>query len=138
MFEVIAFGVEDVMVLVFDFPARPARRHQADDVIVRDGVAGGKGVVVEAIALTIGGGQFAPVDPQGVVAVAQGHVIEVAVGVDFMAFAGPAANRDRLQGESRKPIVACFVGVGLAHQEKVAIRRQNRLTQGLMTIPIIA
>ena len=47
VFEVIAIVLEHIVVFVLDFPARTTRSNNRRNVVVAEGVIGGKGVVVE-------------------------------------------------------------------------------------------
>ena len=66
VFEVVALGFQGVVVVVFDFPpaasGRDDLRHLA--VIERQGRC--KAVVIPHATFFIGGGELAPIDPQGV------------------------------------------------------------------------
>jgi len=47
VFKMIAIVLEDIVVLVLDFPARPSSRDQSGNILVGEEMIGGKGVVVE-------------------------------------------------------------------------------------------
>ena len=89
VFEVIALGLEGVVVFVLDLPASPARGDDALHVLVGEGEVGDEGVEVEDFSLVVGHGQFAPVDFEGVVSVGQGDLVGVMGEVLFQpAFGG--------------------------------------------------
>lgn len=86
--EVVALGLQRVVVLVFDLPAAASCRDDLGDVTVVQRQAGREGVAVPHLAAVVGGDELAPVDLLGVVGVAPGDRVGVAIGVGFAAPAG--------------------------------------------------
>ncbi len=66
-----------------DFPTGPPGAHQLNDVMAGNPVIGGKGVFVEHFPLRIGRGQLTPVHLQRLLAVAQGDLVDEAIGHDL-------------------------------------------------------
>jgi hypothetical protein len=64
--EMVALGLEGVVVLVLDLPAGAGRGHPGGDVLLGDGPVGDEGVGVEVLALGVGDEELAPVHLQGV------------------------------------------------------------------------
>lgn len=91
VFEVIALGFQGVVVFIFDFP--PAASGSNDlrywAVIERQGR--GKAVVIQHVAFFIGGSELAPIDQQGIIPIAEGNRLRVAIGIDLAPLAGPTA-----------------------------------------------
>src|ERR1700761_5772997 len=88
MFEVIAFGFKDVEFFVFDFPAGTAASSGFGDVMGSDRKIGYETVVIGDLA-AVGAADFdvEPVDVEGILAVAQRHVMEPAIAIDETGFA---------------------------------------------------
>ena len=72
VFEMVALGLEGVVVLVLDLPAGPPGSDQAGDVGLVDRPVGDPGVVIDRVALGVGDADFAPVDLESVLALGQG------------------------------------------------------------------
>ena len=81
MFQVIALGLERIIVFVFDFPTGAAGGGKGGDVLVGDREIGYPAIEVEHLALGVGLGEFTPVDPEGILAFGQGHRVGIAIGV---------------------------------------------------------
>src|SRR3954468_18370441 len=76
VFQMIAIVLEDIVVLVLDFPARTTSRDNGGDVVVAEGVIGGKGIVIETLAcLLLDNCHFTPVDLTSVGVSTQGNLI---------------------------------------------------------------
>ena len=64
MFEMIAFGFEDIIVLVRDLPARSSGVHDGFHAGAIQGVHGGEGMAIQDGAIGLfGDGEFTPIDP---------------------------------------------------------------------------
>ena len=97
--EVIALGLERIVVLILDFPSRAASGGKLGDVVFRDPMGRRPGIVEEHRVVLIGGDEFAPVDHQGIIGIAQRDVIDIAVGVGELFFPGAAGmNNGRYLG----------------------------------------
>ena len=88
--EVVALGLQGVVVLVLDFPAAAPGLDDLGDVAAVQRQAGGEGVAVQHLAVFVRGGEFAPIHLQRVVGIAQRDRAGVAVGVGLAPPAGPA------------------------------------------------
>jgi len=89
VFEVVTLGLEGVVVFVLDLPAAAGRFDHVDDIVGGGGMGGGPGVAVEPLGAGVGGGQFAPAGQEGIVAVAQGQMGQVTLGIGEAPFAIP-------------------------------------------------
>ena len=79
VFEVLALGFERVVILVLDLPTCSARSGNRHDIVVSDVMGRGPGLAEHHVALGIRGDEFAPINPQGIIAVAQGRLIDLTV-----------------------------------------------------------
>ena len=92
MLEMIAFGFEGVVVLVLDFPAGSSGLHDGLHIGVIQGVRRRKGIAIQDGAVGFfGDGQFTPLDPQGILAFAQGDLVGIPIGMDGAKPPIPAA-----------------------------------------------
>ena len=67
VFQMIAFGFENVVVFIFNFPASVPGIDNRDNRLLRELMIGHKGVVVELFAcFAMGDGDLAPIDQQGI------------------------------------------------------------------------
>ncbi len=140
--QVIALGLEGVVVLVLDLPAGAAGAHDLGNVAGVDRAVARKGVVIHDLAVRCGGGQLAPVHLEGIGAVAQRHFVHEAVGIGVGPFALPALDGERLHltagGQPRHPLIQRFVGIGLAHQDKIQPLPEDGFAQRLLTVEVVA
>ena len=140
--EVVALGLQGVVVLVLDLPAAAPGLDDLRHVAVAQRQVGRKGVAVQHLALRRGGGEFAPVDFHRVVRVAQRDRRGIAVGVGLVALAGPAGAHHGVDGADAlqvlQPLVGGGVGVGLADQDEVQPVRPQYEAVRLMAVQIIA
>jgi len=116
--------LEHVVVLIFDLPAGAARRHDGADGIIGQAVVGSKSVVVELRPRGfLHDGQLAPVHEQDVRAGAQGDVIDIAIGPQLKAVAGPDAHGNLGNGpdaiEQGNLGVQGHMRVGFARKDEV-------------------
>ena len=92
MLEMSAVGVEGVVVLGLDVPAGSSGLHDGLHLGVLQGVLGRQGLAIQDGAVGFfGEGQFTPLDPQGICAVAQGALGGLPIGVDGATLPVPAA-----------------------------------------------
>ncbi len=68
VFEVIPLGFERVVILVLDFPTRKVGGGKRRDILGRDGMGTCPGIAEQHLGIR--GDEFAPIDHQGIVAVA--------------------------------------------------------------------
>ncbi len=93
MLQVIALGLEDVVVFVFDLPSPATRLGHIHDVVRRQAMIGDTAVVIELLAcFGVGNGKLKPIDGQGTVTTTQEHVVEVAHHGHFREAAIPVAH----------------------------------------------
>ena len=99
VFQVVAFGFQGVVVFIFDFPAGATGLYDAGDIVCGKDMVCDEGIVVEDFASDfMGDDQFAPIDVQGIVAIAQRELVDEAIVPDFPVFAipaGPGKSLDR-------------------------------------------
>ena len=132
-------------VLLFSFsPFQRARPSRTDvgDVRLGDPVIGGKGVFINDLAVVIaGGGQLAPVDIEGLLAIAHRHLIDEAIGIGIAVFALAAVDLECLDiaggRQSRYPFIQRRVRIGLAHQDKIQPLPDEGFAQRLFAIQVI-
>lgn len=137
--EVIALGLEGVVVLVLDLPSGTACRCEIGDAVAGDGMGSGPGIVEQHFAILGRGDEFAPVDHQDIVAVAQGHLIDIAVSVGEMLLADAAhAGEAGVAGEVGDPFVQGGMGVWLAGEDEVGMVFKYLLTERLMAVQVVA
>src|SRR5215468_1128672 len=82
--QMVALGLEDVVVFVFDLPASPARLRHRRDVVSSQAMIGDKAVVIELF--TCGGidaRELEPIDRHGIVTPSQQHSIDVPIPHHF-------------------------------------------------------
>src|ERR671915_363113 len=89
MLEVIAFGFQGVVVLVFNLPPAAPGGNHLHDVGILYRMRGGKRIVVHHLTIQGGGRELTPIHHQGVVSVPQRHRTNIPIGIDLMAFASP-------------------------------------------------
>ena len=58
MFEIVAFGLKGIIVFVFHFPTSATGLDNGADGLVRDEMAGGKGIFIELLTIGSRHGQF--------------------------------------------------------------------------------
>lgn len=143
VFEVVALGLEDMVVLVLDLPAGPTSRHDGLDSLGGQVMVGDKGMVIEDFAgRFMGNGQVAPVDQQGLLASPQGQFVEIAITPHFAIATVPQAKRAGWQPSQAvdgcHPLVQRGVGIGLANEDEVEFRSQQRGPKRLMGVQVIA
>ena len=77
--QMVALGLEYVVVFVFDLPPPPAHVCNVPNVVRRQAMIGNTAIVIELLArLGVADGDLKPIDGQGRVPTAQEHVVEVA------------------------------------------------------------
>jgi hypothetical protein len=79
VFEVIALGLERVVVLVFDLPPSAACGDEGDYVLLGDFEVGNPPVVMNDLMVVVRDDEFAPVDLQGVLALGPRNAVGVAI-----------------------------------------------------------
>ena len=91
VFQVVAFGFENVVVLIFDLPASPAISDDGFNGRFDDFKIGDEGVFVDLLARVFSGyAQFAPVDLEGPLITPQGQLVGIPIGIDFAKTTIPA------------------------------------------------
>ena len=140
--QMIAVVLEHVVVLVFNLPASSARGNDGKQRLLREGVAGGEGVLVDALTdIFPMDGHLTPVDMQGVQAVTQRELISIAAMPDFGIACSPATQG--VLGQAIDPaeqihlFVERQVGVRFAGHDEVHFMLEQHLTEGLFTVKII-
>lgn len=136
MFQMVALGLEGVVVLVFNLPTRAARGDDAGDVFVGDLKIGDEGVFIKNFALLVGDGRLAPVDLQGTFALDQRNLVGIPVGVMFplvfLVLHTHLEGVDVLAGfQIRHPLVKVGVGIGFADKDEMKAVEQRAPTEGL-------
>lgn len=82
--KMITFGLEDVVIFIFNFPTSPSDINKRDDGLSREVMIGCKGVVVELFTgFAVGDGHFAPINQQGIHATPEGNILNETTGDNF-------------------------------------------------------
>ena len=140
--EVVALGLQGVVVFVFDFPASAPGRDDRGHVAVVERQGGRKGVVVQHLAVHVGGGELAPVDRERVIGIAQGDGCRVAVSVRLAALAAPARAGHGADGagtlQVRHPLGGDGMGLRLADQDEVESLGLHGAAKRLVAVEVIA
>jgi len=125
MFEMRAFRVEGVVVLVLDFPAGSSGLHDGLHAGAIHVVLRRKGIAIADGAVGgFGDGECTPIDPQRVFSLAQRDVVGIPIGVHLVKATIPAA--DAPVGEISRscsrgnPFIQGFVRIRLTAQDEVA------------------
>ena len=92
--EVVPFGLQGIVVLVFDLPPTAACLDQLLDVFEGDLMIGNEGILSSYLAAMVGHREACPVDLDGVLLGPEIDLIEVAVGEPLAGFAGPLLTAD--------------------------------------------
>ena len=139
--EVITLGFQGVVVFVFDLPPAASGgnhlRHLA--VIERQGRC--KAVVIQHVAFFIGGGELAPIDQQGVIPIAEGNRLRVAIGVDLAPLAGPPPADHGVDGPAPVQKLDPFghegMGRRLADQDEAESPLQRLAAERFVAVQVI-
>ena len=141
--QMVALGLEDVVMLVFDLPAPAARLRNVHNMVSRQAMIGDKMVVRELF--TRGGThdhELEPIDRHGIVTTAQQPVIAIPIPHHVREAAMPTAAfklGDTVVGvPKRQPLIERGMGVGLAHQDAVKALLAGSGTKRLLAGEIIA
>ena len=142
MLEMIAFGFQGVVVLVLDFPPGSSGLHDGLHIGVLQGVLRRKCIVIQDGAVGFfGDGQFTPIDPQGIFALAQGDLVGIPIGVDRAKPPIPAAAGELLELSGNcspsQPLVQRGVRLWFADQDEVEAVVEHEVTEGLFTVKIV-
>ncbi len=92
----VALSFQGIVVFILHLPAGAPGPYDVGDVCFGDRVRGGKGVFINDLAVIPGGGQLAPVDLEGPLAIAQRHLMGETVDIGIAVFALAAVDLDRL------------------------------------------
>ncbi len=122
----IALRLEDVIVLVLNLPATAPGGDQGDDVVAIDGFRGRPSVLKERLALVVGDGQLAPIDPQRIRAFAQGNGVDPAVGFAQTLGSGPVGCGAHLQVCGALEIGDPFIEYGMGVNTRTRNHRPGR------------
>jgi len=79
MFEMVAFGLEGIVILVLNLPTSATGLNNLSYVIISKGVAGHKGVMVNHLLVRTADSYLTPVHQQRIRRVFEGQVIEISV-----------------------------------------------------------
>ena len=139
VFQVIAFGLEHIVILIFDFPAGPAIAHDGFDGGLADLKIGDKGIFVGLFpAILAHDHHFTPIHPQGASFCIQSYLVGKAIGRDFSILAYPApdnfAFQDLVGGQKSDGLIEIRMRVRLAHQNEMETLVSDGLTEGLTAV----
>ena len=121
--EVVTFGFQRVVVFIFDLPAAASGGDDLQHILLIERQGSRKGVVIQPLTVLIGGGEFTPVNPQGVIAIAERNRRGLAIRVDLAPSASPASANHGVDGaaplQKLQPLVNDGMGSGFANQDEV-------------------
>ena len=133
--EVIALGLQRIVVFIFDLPsAAPGRDDlQHGPVIERQGRR--KGVVIEHVTVLIGGGEFAPVNLQGVISIPQ-KAVQQLQNIQSVYTVGPD-NKVQARPVVTGPKVGdlWIIEQGLEPGDRVIVEGQLKVRPGSLVTP---
>ena len=93
VFQMIALGLEDIVVFIFRLPATSARANHRGNRLGCELMTSDEGILVKYFAIGLTGErQFAPIDEQGGLGVSQGNLIDVAIPVNLFRALVPLAD----------------------------------------------
>lgn len=143
MFDMIAFGLEHVVVFVFDFPPPAACSGKVGNVVSRDPMIGDKAVVIALFArVGMHRGDLKPIHRPGILTAAQPHIVARAIQHDVAHAAAAVALLNFLHGLRLLPkgqaLIERGMRVGLAHQDEVEAGCERTCTQRVIAVKIIA
>jgi hypothetical protein len=141
--QMVALGLEDVVIFVFDLPASTARLRGVRDVVGAQAMIGDKAIVIEWFArFGMHDRDREPIDRQGIVTTTPEHVIDVPIQAHFRAPAMPTAafklGHPVVGLPKRQPLRERGMGVRLARQDAVQALWQGQGTKRLLAVEIIA
>ena len=79
VFKMIALRLEGIVVLILNLPATAPSSDPGDNIVVMDGFRGRPRVAVKRLTLGVGDGEFTPIHPPCIRAVAQRHTVNPAI-----------------------------------------------------------
>lgn len=142
MVEMIAVVLEDIIVFIFDFPTGTTSGDGLHDIVFVNGVRCGPRITAYKLLFAIGDGDFAPVHQQGIVAIAERYLVNIAVAFSQALLAVPTAFLKYLDfagaGKIFHPFVQQGMGIGFTDKEEVHLLLPDRLTKRLVAIQVIA
>ena len=143
MFEMVALGLEDVVVFVFNLPPSTAGLGHFGHVCHTETVIGDKGVVVELCGrFGIDYGHLDPIDRERVLTVLQQDLIDEAIDGHFRQTPFPTPLFTLGDGTLGLPKGQAFIQLGmrirLTHQDKVETLVERQRTKRLLAVEIIA
>ena len=94
VFEMVALGLESVVVLILNFPTSPPGPNHLGYILIAERIIRGQGVVIGYLAISGGDSKFAPVNQQGLIAIFEGDSVEIAVGIGFLDLTSPLLGRE--------------------------------------------
>jgi hypothetical protein len=141
--QMVALGLEDMVVFVVDLPASSARLRPLRDVVRTQAMIGDTAVVRElCTGLGMPARELAPIDRPGIVTPSQQHLMAVPRHQHCRAAAMPTTacklGHPVVGLPKRQPLLECDRGVGLAHPEAVTALLSGQGTQGLCAVESIA
>ena len=140
--DMIALGLEHVVVFIFDFPPATARLGKLRNVVIRYVMIGDQAVVVELFAgFAMHLDYLKPIHRQGVLTAAQKYIVDIAIQYDVHHAAFALAAFDLLNGACLLPkgqaLIERAMRVGFARQDKVKAVLENTLAKGLIAVKIV-
>src|SRR5512143_118356 len=113
--DVVTLGFQRVVVFIFDLPSAAPGRNDLQHIPLIERQGSRKGVVIQHLTVLVSGRELTPVNPQGVIAIAQGNRRGVAIRVDLAPLAGPASANHAVDSaaplQKLQPLV--YIGMGL-------------------------
>ena len=135
-------GFKNIVVFVFNLPARPSGGHDRRHIVLGNFQIGDKAVAIKNLSLGRGHGEFTPVDFEGVLAFGQGNLVGIAIGIVFPLGTVLDTHFEQRQilapGQKIDPVVEGLMGIGFADVDKMKVVEQGLSAEGLMGVNIIA
>jgi len=141
--QMVALGLEPVVMFVFDLPAPTARLRDVCNVVRVQAMIGDKAVVIELFArFGTHDRDLEAIDRPGIDTITQAHVIDVPIPHHVREAAIPTAAFQRgnpvVGLPKRQPFIERDMGVGLARQNAVQALVEGQRTKRLLAVEVIA
>ena len=138
--QVVAFGFEDIVVLVFRFSARLSCGHNGFNGGLVNGVIGDERVAMENLSLClVDDSQLTPIDEQCVVTIAQRRMTYVTASPNLTELSIPSSHRELfdIRFQEVKPLIKRSMRIWLADQDEAQAFLQEQFTKRLVAVEIV-
>ena len=140
--QMIALGLEHVVVFVFDLPTPPTRLCHCHHVMGGQAMIGDTAIMIELCArFGIDDRDLEPIDRHGIVTPAQEYFVEVAYPRDFCEAPIPVVfftgAHSVIGLPKRYALIEFGMGVGFARKDEIAAMLDHQCTKRLIAVKII-